>query len=133
MIKTIQCRLVGTDDAISTVRSRLFALFGVQDVTLAEDSLCIKYDVPQTNASLVLALIESSDVEIVLNVRQKIGLFIRRFQDSVIEQEANNESGWDSFVTEIYVSRYRHRRHGRRDDRAHHWRQYSAQQNKPTH
>jgi hypothetical protein len=128
MMKIIQCRLIGTDNAKSKIKSSLFALSGVQDVSLAEDVLRIVYDVPNTNASHLLALIESSDLKVASNVWQKISLFVRRFQDAVIEQEASNEIGWDSFVTEIYVSRYRHRRHGRRDDRAHHWRQYSAQQ-----
>ncbi len=34
------------------------------------------------------------------------------------------DSGWTAAIRAIYVSRYRQRQHGRRDERPQHWRQY---------
>jgi hypothetical protein len=129
MIKNIRGNIIGSDAAKSAAKSCLFTVSGVQDVRLADGVLHIAYDVPKTNASHLLALVESCGLEFGSNIYQRIGLWIRRYQDAIIEQETNNETGWDSFIREIYVSRYRHQRHGRRDDRAQHWRQYSAQKN----
>lgn len=127
MNKRIHCELVGSDSMIANAKSRLFDLPGVQDLSLVDNVLHISYDLAKTNASEILAILEACRVEITHNRWQRIRLWIRRYQDSIIEQEANNEIGWDSFVREIYVSRYRHRRHGRRDDRPRHWRQYASQ------
>lgn len=39
-------------------------------------------------------------------------------------EAADTDEGWEANVRRIYVSRYRHRRHGRRDDRPQQWRKY---------
>lgn len=49
---------------------------------------------------------------------------LRRFAETNVRAHSSADYGWDAAVRAIYVSCYRSRRHGRRDDRPQHWRKY---------
>ncbi|TDJ64897.1 MAG: hypothetical protein E2O35_08075 [Proteobacteria bacterium] len=126
MIKNIQLVISGDDADLARVRSKLLELAGVGEVILEGAIVRVAYDLCDTTCAQVVDQIEGLGLMPVLNVWQRLCLRLRCYREAIHKQELNNDIGWDSFVREIYVSRYRHRRHGRRDDRPRHWRQYSA-------
>ncbi|TDJ61235.1 MAG: hypothetical protein E2O36_06585 [Proteobacteria bacterium] len=126
MIKNIQLVIAGDDADLARVRSKLLELAGVGEVILEGAIVRVAYDLCDTTCAQVVDQIEGLGLKPVLNVWQRLCLRLRCYREAIHKQELNNDIGWDSFVREIYVSRYRHRRHGRRDDRPRHWRQYSA-------
>jgi len=126
MIKNIQLMIAGDDADLARVRSKLLELAGVGEVILEGAIVRVAYDLCDTTCAQVVDQIEGLGLKPVLNVWQRLCLRLRCYREAIHKQELNNDIGWDSFVREIYVSRYRHRRHGRRDDRPRHWRQYSA-------
>lgn len=126
MIKNIQLVISGDDADLARVRSKLLELAGVGEVILEGAIVRVAYDLCDTTCAQVVDQIEGLGLMPVLNVWQRLCLRLRCYREAILKQELNNDIGWDSFVREIYVSRYRHRRHGRRDDRPRHWRQYSA-------
>jgi len=126
MIKNIQLVISGDDADLARVRSKLLELAGVGEVILEGAIVRVAYDLCDTTCAQVVDQIEGLGLKPVLNVWQRLCLRLRCYREAIHKQELNNDIGWDSFVREIYVSRYRQRRHGRRDDRPRHWRQYST-------
>lgn len=126
MIRKIQISIDGDLDLCESVRASLLKLPGCDAVSVSNRRLEVIYELPQTNAAAIVDLIESAGLSVVPNWRQRIGLWLRYYQEAIFLENLNDETGWDSCVREIYVSRYRHRRHGRRDDRPRHWRKYAA-------
>ena len=47
-----------------------------------------------------------------------------RYTEAVSLANEGRDGSWSALVRNVYISRYRHRRHGRRDDRRQHWQQY---------
>ena len=126
MIRDIQIAVAGDDMARSSASARLLAMPGLEDVTLDGSGLRATYDLRETTCAHIIDQIEALGIPVVLTWHQRLRLRLRCYREAVLKEDLNNEIGWDSFVREIYVSRYRHRRHGRRDDRPRHWRQYSV-------
>lgn len=126
MIKNIQLVIAGDDAELARVRSKLLELAGVGEVILEGAIVRVAYDLCDTTCAQVVDQIVGLGLMPVLNVWPRLCLRLRCYREAILKQELNNDIGWDSFVREIYVSRYRQRRHGRRDDRPRHWRQYSA-------
>ncbi len=118
--------ITGDADALPALDKALRAAGGIMVSDVAPDRVRGSYDIRDTNCADVVRLIESAGVARDLNRRDRLRLALRCYREAILREDLNNEIGWDSFVREIYVSRYRHRRHGRRDDRPHHWRQYAA-------
>jgi hypothetical protein len=127
MNKQIVLRISDAGPREKALIARLGGLPGIEDANINNRSLRVVYDPIRTDTATIIDAINSSDVQVETGFFQRILLWLRCYREAIIEEESNNDSGWDSFVREIYVSRYRHRRHGRRDDRARHWRQYSRQ------
>jgi hypothetical protein len=126
MSKVIQIKVNGEEAARSRASAGLRDLPGVEEASVNGDSLRIRYDLRATSCAPIIEHIETRGLAPVLSWRQRLLLRLRCYREAIRREEMNNEIGWDSFVREIYVSRYRHRRHGRRDDRPRHWRQYTA-------
>lgn len=126
MIRNIQIRLKSDADRLESARAILLKLPGCNAASVTSGSLDVTYDLAQTNAAIIVGLVASAGLPVVLNLRQRTALWLRYYQEAIFRENQNDESGWDSCIREIYVSRYRHRRHGRRDDRPRHWRKYEA-------
>jgi hypothetical protein len=124
MIGQIQFKIEGDLNARERAQTNLPLLPGLEEVSLSDDRLSATYEVPAINAATVVEALEASGVTPVLSWLQRLRLWLRYYREAIFEENLNDESGWESCVREIYVSRYRHRRHGRRDDRPRHWRQY---------
>ena len=124
MITDIHLKIEGSSDARSRIVGELLRHPGIDQASLQGDKLSLVYDLPATNAKALVELLENAGLSLVLTWFQRFTFNLRCYRESVFCEEANNDIGWDSCVREIYVSRYRHRRHGRRDDRPRHWRQY---------
>ena len=121
MNERLKLRVIGDQNVVYRAQKLLPEL----DLTLeADQQLVIDYEFPATNCETILATLEQSGIELELTKFEHLKLLLRCYREGIRRDSLNNEMGWDSFVREIYVSRYRHRRHGRRDDRPRHWRQY---------
>lgn len=126
MIENIKLNFVGDLNVHESVRLSLLKLPGIEHASVSNNRLCVRYHLPQADAATVVEFIETSDLSLVLSLPQRLSLWLRYYQEAIFLENLNDETGWDSCVREIYVSRYRHRRHGRRDDRPRHWRKYAA-------
>jgi len=124
MIGHIHFKIEGDLNARERAQTNLPLLPGLEEVSLSDDRLSATYEVPAINAATVVEALEASGVTPVLSWLERLRLWLRYYREAIFEENLNDESGWESCVREIYVSRYRHRRHGRRDDRPRHWRQY---------
>ena len=126
MIGRIQVNIDGGLDAREQAKASLLPLPGVEEVSLGDDTLYATYELPQTSAAAIIEVIESSGLILALSWHRRLRVWLLYYREAIFEENLKDEIGWDSCVREIYVSRYRHRRHGRRDDRPRHWRQYST-------
>ena len=115
---------VRLDETSDLPLAKLRALHGIDELTVDEDCLRLNYDVRATNCARLIEDLRALGLNPALARGERWRIALRAYRESIWAEDFNNEIGWDSFVREIYVSRYRHRRHGRRDDRPHHWRQY---------
>lgn len=107
------------------VRAMLSAVPGIADARDAGGQYIITYDPRVIGCAEVIAQLRAVGAEPALSLLENLSLKLRCYRDAILREEQMNEMGWDSFVREVYVSRYRHRRHGRRDDRPRNWRHYS--------
>jgi len=98
---------------------------GLANARKSAGNYIIDYDPRVLGCAEVIARLRATGAEPVLSVLEHLRLKLRCYRDAILREEHMNELGWDSFVREVYVSRYRHRRHGRRDDRPRNWRHYS--------
>ena len=126
MIKRIQVNIGGDLDALEQVKAKLLSLPGIEEVSFRGDTLHASYELPQASAAAIIDVIESSGLKLALSWHKRLRLWLLYYREAIFEENLKDEIGWDSCVREVYVSRYRHRRHGRRDDRPRHWRQYST-------
>ena len=126
MIKSIELEVAGDPELDPGLTTALSELPGITEVESHGGRLLVRYDLRETNPAVIVELIEARGGVLSLTRRERLRLRARCYREAVHREDLNNEIGWDSFVREIYVSRYRHRRHGRRDDRPRHWRQYDT-------
>ncbi len=117
---------VTTSNAVDPahVCKALVAVHGITHARADAYAYCVAYDPLVLDCARVIAHLRAHGVEPSPGLRARLRLRLRCYRDAILREEQNNEIGWDSFVREIYVSRYRHRRHGRRDDRPRNWRHY---------
>lgn len=110
--------------------ARVCALLGaVRGIANADETAgiyIVDYDPRVLGCAAVIARLRAAGAEPAPDFLGSLALKLRCYRDAILRDGQMNESGWDSFVREIYVSRYRHRRHGRRDDRPRNWRHYSG-------
>jgi len=105
------------------VLARVSAEPGVARVALTGRRLIVAYDPRLTRRTAIAAAVRAVAGEHVAT-----GPLSARWQ--AIAEDARRTApddypvGFRQRVREAYLHRYRHRRHGRRDDRPQHWRQY---------
>lgn len=118
---------VATSEGVDPARvcAALDAVNGIASARVKGDVYSVDYDPLVLDCAGVIAQLRASGVEPSPGLLERLRLRLRGYRDAILREEQNNEIGWDSFVREIYVSRYRHRRHGRRDDRPRNWRHYN--------
>ena len=102
---------------------------GIVAVVQTGETLEITYDLRETSLD---ALIDALDFDIdALGPCERALVGLERHRERVRVEELKYIGGWDNIVREIYVTHYRHRAHGRRDDRRRQWRQYEQQADAP--
>lgn len=111
----------------SRVCTALGTVHGIASARAESGGYSVDYDPLVLDCAGVIAELRAQGVEPAPGLLNRLRLCVRCYRDAILREEQNNEIGWDSFVREIYVSRYRHRRHGRRDDRPRNWRHYNEQ------
>jgi hypothetical protein len=124
--RTLELVVAGDADAHARASSALRQLPGLLETSSDGDRLRLGYELRMTNCAAILASLQAAGLTLRLTALGRIRLGLRCYREAVLKEDLNNDIGWNSFVREIYVSRYRHRRHGRRDDRPRHWRQYKT-------
>jgi hypothetical protein len=126
MIRHLKISITGESHTHESVRSRLLKLPGLEQASISNNIVSARYELPHTDAATIVGLLTAGGLSLTLSFSERLGLWLRYYQEAIFLENSDDEAGWDSYVREIYVSRYRHRRHGRRDDRPRHWRKYSA-------
>ena len=106
------------------VLSALKALPGIKDASIDDNALQLAYDLRVTNLLTIKRCIVDAGISIEESLWQKFCSVIRTYRESILRAEQGIDYGWDVWIQDAYVSRYRLRRHGRRDDRITNWRMY---------
>ena len=97
---------------------------GVEGFELNDEMLSITYDLRVINLIAIEVLLTEHRLEKNISLMQRIKHYLARYREAIVIAEQNIDYGWDVWVQDAYVSRYRLRRHGRRDDRVTNWRMY---------
>ena len=97
---------------------------GVEGCEINNTSLMISYDLRAVNLAAIEAQIVDHGVARKHSLWQQFKYYLARYREAIVIAEENIDYGWDVWVQDAYVSRYRLRRHGRRDDRVTNWRMY---------
>jgi hypothetical protein len=95
---------------------------------LGDSVLQIDYRLRDVQWDRLEALAAGIGVEPLNTFAERLRRYWLRFSDSVAREYLNRDQDLDYAISRIYVSRYRQRRHGRRDDRKHNWREYTPGQ-----
>lgn len=106
------------------VLSALKALPGIKDANVDGKALKVEYDLRVTNLLTIKQCISAAGISIEESLWQKLCSVLRIYRESILRAEQGIDYGWDVWIQDAYVSRYRLRRHGRRDDRITNWRMY---------
>ena len=106
------------------VLSTLKALPGIKDANIDGTSLECAYDLRVTNLLTIKQCIVDAGISIEQTLWQKFRGLLSAHRESILRAEQGIDYGWDVWIQDAYVSRYRLRRHGRRDDRITNWRMY---------
>ncbi|HCU88597.1 MAG TPA: hypothetical protein DGR97_01550 [Gammaproteobacteria bacterium] len=118
MIRNLQIRIEGNQNAQAFVKTNLLSLPGCNTVFLSNGRMEVNYELPHIDAASIVDLVESCGLNIVSNLRQRIRLWLCYYKEAIFLENLNDKSGWDTWVRNIYLSRYR-RRQERRDSRPH--------------
>lgn len=100
---------------------------GVNDVVPAGRILRLRYDLHRVTLRELLPHLRAAGnaPSSALGWRWRTVLWLLT-EDVQIERKRARQIDWDTLVRDIYQSQYRHRRHGRRDERPQHWRKYQT-------
>lgn len=104
----------------------LRAIPGLKSLRREDHELMVTYDLRLVRLADLLPRLRETGIDIGNNLGQRIRLAYWLMTEDVQAHNADRDSDWASLVRDIYLSQYRHRRHGRRDDRPRHWRKYEA-------
>lgn len=117
--RRLPCAACGRPDGLDATHA------GVESLARHGDSLEVTYDLRETNLDALLEALDFDPGRTGLAAR--LLLRLERHRERLRAEELKYIGGWDNIVREIYVTHYRHRAHGRRDDRRRQWRQYEQQ------
>ena len=112
--------------------STLEAMNGVYSAELQDNSLTLEYDLRKIDLNEICAVLLERNIPLRDNVVEQIKRWLVGYKEAVRQAEQFVDYGWDAWVQDAYVSRYRLRRHGQRDDRLTNWRQYEIGENAKT-
>lgn len=87
-------------------------------------SLRIGYLLQHIDWSTIESLLAGMGGQPIDSVWERLRSAWLRNSDAVGRDYLDGGDDLDDIIMQIYVSRYRQRRHGRRDDRRHNWRKY---------
>jgi len=106
-----------------TVRLRLLA--GVSFVRwLDVRHLAIRYDLRQLDFVQIKRELATLGVSLAATFWDRLREGLWSYMETTQREVDAMPAGWDADVQRIYVSRYRRRRHGFRDERPQQWRKY---------
>jgi hypothetical protein len=101
---------------------------GVERVETRDRMLEIHYDLRLIRLSDLVAKLADIGLLPDTGILQRVRLASWAVCEDIQWLNRDFDMSFDTVVREIYMSRYRHRRHGRRDDRPQHWRKYTGTQ-----
>ena len=94
-------------------------------LTLETDGrLNVSYDLNETRFAELRAALLENDVAIEADWKERLRWMWVDYVELNQLSDQQCVPSWEEAVRDLYVSRYRGRRHGRRDDRRHQWREY---------
>ena len=102
----------------------LNTLEGVDQTRIEGQSLHVEYDLRATSLRAIKQVVAQHSLSIKTSIWASFRDLIIEYRESILRAEQGIDYGWDVWIQDAYVSRYRLRRHGRRDDRVTHWRMY---------
>ncbi|MCI0401612.1 MAG: hypothetical protein L0Z68_10040 [Gammaproteobacteria bacterium] len=106
----------------------LYAIRQLNGVSGAEmvskSSMSITYDLRGTNFEQINEALACAGIALENSLHSRLCYSMIRYMESIQRENAATQSGWSSYVRDIYVSRFQARRHGARDDRPQQWRKY---------
>lgn len=107
MLTSIQ-RLTGVDKASLTGNGRL----------------CLTYDLRHVDLQGIEGALADAGFELANDWQAKIKRRLIWYTEMIQRGSEDTVTSWSGHVQDIYVSYYRSRRHGHRDDRRQNWRKY---------
>ncbi len=127
-LKHRRLRLGAGSPQARELASRLLPMPGLQAVSAADrHTLICAYDLHHLNLHKLLAKLAVLDATPANDWRQVLQLRLWQYLEHRQLMDHGYDRSWTRCVRQIYISRYRDRRHGRIDDRPQQWRRYLEQ------
>jgi len=124
-LKKRRLRLGRTGPASAELAAALLPMEGLQAASaLDPETLSIRYDLHQINLHRLLERLSELGAIPAGGWRQSLQLQLWQYQEHRQLLDREQTLGWTRCVRQIYISRYRGRRHGRIDERPQQWRRY---------
>lgn len=114
-------------DNMRGMLSDLKVMSGITEASIDGTTLRIAYDLREINWRTIKQHIRKAGIKFEQSRWQKIRQLLTEHRESILRAEQGIDYGWDVWIQDAYVSRYRLRRHGRRDDRITNWRMYERE------
>ncbi len=111
-------------DACNTAAKALAGIDSIEVEVGADERLQLRYDLRQISLAEIEAILAGAGIALAGGWLSRIQRSFRHYTETIQRDCHDIEAGWDAYVRAAYLSRYRTRRHGRRDDRPQQWRQY---------
>jgi len=112
-------------------RRALEAAGGASCRPQGERGLSIHYDLARMDRAGIDAVLAAAGIERRTGPLGRLGGWAARYFEAVQWDLARSNPGWSGAVRSAYISHYRARRHGRRDDRPQQWRRYVREEPDP--
>jgi len=122
----VKIRTSADSEETKRLTAALEATTGVTTTTTEDDVLAVGYDLREINFRAIRTIIIEHNLAPSENVGERIKRWLIEYKEAIRLEEQFVDYGWDAWVQDAYVSRYRLRRHGQRDDRLTNWRQYET-------
>lgn len=120
-----ECRLVFRETVGSETVKSLRLEPGIELVEPhGAQAIRIRYRSGETGVDALLPWFAGRGLSPAGGLLNRVGLALRSYRDALARQAALEPRGWEASLRRVYVSRQPRRLHGRRDERAQHWRKY---------
>ena len=114
-------------DNMRGLLSDLKIMSGITEASIDGSTLSIAYDLREINWLTIKRHILKAGIKFKQSKWQHVRQLLTDYRESILRAEQGIDYGWDVWIQDAYVSRYRLRRHGRRDDRITNWRMYERE------